>query len=102
MATMAMADGRQEGDVTTDGGGGEGDAGGNNSRGRRRDLRTFWSGGGTSNLFAGDGGVTNLPDVEEQLIKGVLALLLDFLVLLWFLPNWVSNIVLYENTKRMQ
>ncbi|KAF0895542.1 hypothetical protein E2562_013858 [Oryza meyeriana var. granulata] len=40
--------------------------------------------------------------LKEQLIKGVLALLLDFLVLLWFLLNWVSNVVLYENTKRMQ
>ncbi|KAF0888484.1 hypothetical protein E2562_014721 [Oryza meyeriana var. granulata] len=32
-----------------------------------RDLRTFWSGGGTSNLFAGDGGATNLPDVEVEI-----------------------------------
>ncbi|KAF0897333.1 hypothetical protein E2562_036258 [Oryza meyeriana var. granulata] len=38
----------------------------------------------------------------KQLIKGVLALLLDFLVLLWFLLNWVSNVALYENTKQMQ
>ncbi|KAF0924700.1 hypothetical protein E2562_014505 [Oryza meyeriana var. granulata] len=34
---------------------------------KTRDLRTFWSGGGTSNLFAGDGGATNLSDVEVEI-----------------------------------
>uniref|UniRef100_A0A0E0LSX9 Uncharacterized protein n=1 Tax=Oryza punctata TaxID=4537 RepID=A0A0E0LSX9_ORYPU len=38
---------------------------------------------------------------SEQLIKGVLALLLDFLVLLWFLSGF-SNVMLYANTERMR
>ncbi|KAF0930056.1 hypothetical protein E2562_027557 [Oryza meyeriana var. granulata] len=34
---------------------------------KTRDLKTFWSGGGTSNLFAGDGGAINLPDVGVEI-----------------------------------
>ncbi|KAF0900610.1 hypothetical protein E2562_033129 [Oryza meyeriana var. granulata] len=34
---------------------------------KTRDLRTFWSGGDTSNLFAGDGGATNLSNIEVEI-----------------------------------